>query len=64
MAEETVGDERLTTWGFTSSGGFSANRSLYESVHTPVLMVQGGPSDIAYENGLTDYDGITAIWPG
>jgi len=61
MAEGTAGDPRITTWGLTSSGMFSANQAFYETVHTPVLMVEGGPSDIAYENGLRDYDNISAL---
>jgi len=51
MAEGTAGDPRITTWGITSSGMLS----------TPVLMVQGGPSDIAYENGLRDYENISQV---
>lgn len=61
MAEGTAGDPRMTTWGITSSGLFSANQALYKSVHTPVLIVLGGPSDIAYENGIRDYDNISAL---
>lgn len=61
MAAGTAGDPRLTTWGHTSSGTFSANPAFYAMVHTPVLIVEGGPSDIAYENGLRDYENISAI---
>jgi dienelactone hydrolase len=61
MAEGTAGDPRMTTWGLTSSGLFSANPAFYKTVHTPVLMVLGGPSDIAYENGERDYDNISAL---
>ena len=61
MAEGTAGDPRMTTWGLNSSGMFSANQAFYATIHTPVLMVEGGPSDIAYENGLRDYDNISAL---
>lgn len=61
MSTGTAGDPRITTWGSTSSGTFSEDRDLYESVHTPVLIIEGGPSDIAYENGLRDYDNISAL---
>lgn len=61
MATGTAGDPRITTWGSTSSGTFSEDQALYQSVHTPVLIVEGGPSDIAYENGLRDYDNISAL---
>ncbi|MBN1608526.1 MAG: alpha/beta hydrolase [Polyangiaceae bacterium] len=61
MAEGTAGDPRITTWGITSSGMYSEDEALYESVHTPVLVILGGPSDIAYENGQRDYDNISAL---
>jgi dienelactone hydrolase len=61
MAEGTAGDPRITTWGLNSSGMFSANQNFYKTVHTPVLIVLGGPSDIAYENGERDYDNISAL---
>jgi len=60
MAEGTAGDPRITTWALNSSGQMSANQAFYKTVKTPVLMVQGGPSDIAYENGLRDYDNLSA----
>nr|PZN22072.1 MAG: alpha/beta hydrolase [Pseudomonadota bacterium] len=61
MAEGTAGDPRITTWGITSSGMFGANQALYQSIHTPVLIVLGGPSDIAYENGKRDYENIRKL---
>jgi hypothetical protein len=61
MAEGTAGDPRMTTWGFTSSGMFSANQSFYQTIHTPVLLIEGGPSDIAYENGVRDYENISEL---
>ncbi|MBN2718060.1 MAG: alpha/beta hydrolase [Deltaproteobacteria bacterium] len=61
MAEGTAGDPRITTWGLTSSGMLSANPGFYETIHTPVLFVEGGPSDMAYENGLNDYAAISEL---
>jgi dienelactone hydrolase len=61
MAEGTAGDPRMTTWGFTSSGMFSANQAFYQTIHTPVLLIEGGPSDIAYENGVRDYENISEL---
>lgn len=61
MAEGTAGDPRITTWGLNSSGLFGANQAFYKTIHTPVLIVLGGPSDIAYENGERDYDNISAL---
>ena len=61
MAEATAGDPRITTWGLNSSGLFSADQTLYKSIHTPVLIVLGGSGDIAYTNGQRDYDNISAL---
>jgi dienelactone hydrolase len=61
MAEGTAGDPRMTTWGINSSGLLSANQNFTKTVHTPVLIVLGGPSDIAYENGERDYTNIAAL---
>ena len=61
MAEGTAGDPRMTTWGITSSGLTGGSSGFYETVHTPVLVILGGPSDIAYENGERDYDNISAL---
>ena len=61
MAEGTAGDPRITTWGLNSSGLFSANQAFYKTIHTPVLIVLGGSSDIAYTNGERDYDNISAL---
>lgn len=61
MAEGTAGDPRITTWGITSSGMFAANQALYDSVHTPVLILLGGASDTAYNNGKRDYENISKL---
>ena len=61
MAEGTAGDPRMTTWGLNSSGLISANHAFYKTVHTPVLIVLGGQSDIAYANGERDYTSIAAL---
>lgn len=61
MAEGTAGDPRITTWGINSSGLFSANQQFYKTIHTPVLIVLGGSSDIAYTNGERDFDSIGAL---
>jgi hypothetical protein len=64
MAQGTAADPRLTTWMINSSGGFMADQKLYDATHGPVLIVLGGPSDIAYENGKRDYDNLSKLsWP-
>jgi hypothetical protein len=60
MATGTADDPRMTTWGHTSSGLFGADQNFYDSVHTPVLILTGADDDLAYENGVRDYEGIAA----
>jgi dienelactone hydrolase len=61
MAEGTASDPRLTTWMINSSGAFAADQALYDATHGPVLIVLGGSSDIAYENGKRDYDNLAKL---
>ncbi len=60
MAENVSGDPRFSAIGITSSGLMSANTTLYAKIHTPFKIMNGGSSDIAYENGLRDYDQISS----
>jgi hypothetical protein len=61
MAENVSDDPRFTAIGITSSGLMGANNALYEAIHTPFKIMNGGSSDIAYENGLRDYNAISAL---
>jgi hypothetical protein len=61
MAEKVAGDPRLSAIGITSSGQMSANAALYAVFHTPFKVMDGGSADIAYANGLRDYQQISAL---
>ena len=61
MAENVSDDPRFTAIGITSSGLMGANAALYQGIHTPFKIMNGGSSDIAYENGLRDYQQISAL---
>jgi hypothetical protein len=61
MSAGTVPDARITTWGVTSSGLTGPDQNFYKKVHTPVLVIVGGTSDIAYQNGERDYTNISAV---
>ena len=61
MAIGTVGDPRITTWGVTSSGMARVNDDFYDLVRTPVLFVEGGPGDVAYEGGKLGYETISQM---
>ena len=61
MAIGTVGDKRITTWGVTSSGMKRVNEDFYKLVHTPVLFIEGGTGDVAYEGGQMGYAAISKM---
>lgn len=60
MATDTSADPRITTWGHTCSGLFNANNSVYDAVHTPVLILAGSNDELALENGRRDYNEISS----
>lgn len=61
MAQGTVLDPRIVTWGVTSSGMAGADASFYDLIDTPVLFVEGGPDEVAYEGALQGYDAISQL---
>jgi hypothetical protein len=61
MAQGTVMDPRITTWGVTSSGMKGADQSFYDMIHTPVLFVEGGTSDQAYDGAKEGYQSISKL---
>ena len=61
MAQGTVTDPRIVTWGVTSSGMAGANQAFYDTIRTPVLFVEGGSEDVAYDGGLEGYEAIAAL---
>lgn len=61
MAENASADPRFTAIGITSSGLQTPNDNLYNKIHTPFKIMNGGSSDMAYSNGLRDYEKISAL---
>jgi hypothetical protein len=61
MSQAMVVDSRITTWGVNSSGMAGANQAYYGMVRTPVLFVEGGPDDIAYDGGGEGYAAIAKL---
>ncbi len=58
----TAKDPRTTTWGLTSSGSFNANPTLWNSSHSPVIIIEGHKDNTgAYDNGLRDYNGLAPL---
>ncbi|MDG2091492.1 MAG: hypothetical protein P8J61_10450 [Gammaproteobacteria bacterium] len=60
-----AGDQRADTMvimnsglyvdGNTSMAGMETNKDILHNIHTSILYVLGGPTDIAYPNGMDDY---------
>jgi hypothetical protein len=61
MSQATVTDPRIVTWGVNSSGMAGATQDFYDLIHTPILFVEGGPDDIAYDGGGEGYDAISKL---
>jgi hypothetical protein len=61
MSQAMVLDARVTTWGVNSSGMAGAAQDFYDLVHTPVLFVEGGPSDMAYDGAGEGYTAISNL---
>lgn len=51
----------LFVTGETRMGGMAETKSRIKDLHTPTLYVLGGPSDIAYANGMDDYEKIDHV---
>jgi dienelactone hydrolase len=64
-------DPRVTTAVFHNTGIFDAgaspmsgmeiNKDALKSIHTPVIYILGGPTDIAYKNGMDDFQKISHV---
>ena len=75
QALTVAGDPRLDTVVVQNSGllpegaprlgGMELGKDGLRALHTPVIYLDGGPSDIAFENGLDDYrriDHVPVFW--
>lgn len=69
---EVAGDPRVTTTVVCNSGIFidakgghpvlpKLSKDQLKKIHTPTLYLLGGPSDIAYTNGMDDYRQINHV---
>ena len=47
--------------GPTNMTGVSVGKEVLQTLHTPVIYIEGGPTDIAYENGMDDFKRITHV---
>ena len=47
--------------GPTNMTGISVGKEVLQTLHTPVIYIEGGPKDIAYENGMDDFTRIAHV---
>jgi hypothetical protein len=47
--------------GPTNMTGTSVGKEVLQTLHTPVIYIEGGPTDIAYENGMDDFKRISHV---
>jgi hypothetical protein len=47
--------------GPTNMTGASVGKEVLLTLHTPVIYIEGGPADIAYENGMDDFKRISHV---
>jgi hypothetical protein len=47
--------------GPTNMTGISVGKEVLQTLHTPVIYIEGGPTDIAYENGMDDFNRISHV---
>lgn len=45
----------------TTMPGLKVPKTLVNTYHTPVLYILGGPTDVAYENGMADFELINHV---
>ena len=71
QALQIAGDPRVKTLIVMNSGIFNDNRqgisgidvakSLLDDIHSPTLYILGGETDIAYDNGMDDFERIRHV---
>lgn len=61
MAINASRDERVAVSMPMNSGLFQRNQALYSALHAPMAIINGGPDDIAYNNGRADFQAISTI---
>jgi hypothetical protein len=47
--------------GPTNMTGVTVGKEVLQTLRTPVIYIEGGPKDIAYENGMDDFKRITHV---
>ncbi len=71
QALQVAKDPRVRTLVIHNSGvlnggpgnipGMNVGKDVLQTLHTPVIYIQGGPTDIAYANGMDDFNRVTHV---
>jgi hypothetical protein len=63
MSYGASADPRIATVGIWNSGLLQPDEKIFAGLHSPVIIVTGGESDIAYANGKRDFETLPAQVP-
>ena len=63
MSYGASADPRVATVGIWNSGLIQPDEKIFAGLHSPVIIVTGGESDIAYANGKRDFETMPAKIP-
>ena len=63
MSYGVSSDPRVATVGIWNSGLIQPDEKIWAGLHSPVIIVTGGESDIAYANGKRDFETMPAKIP-
>lgn len=63
MAYNISADPRVATVGIWNSGLLNPDEKIYNGLHSSVIIITGGESDIAYVNGKRDFETMPARVP-
>ena len=63
MAYNVSADPRIATVGIWNSGLLQPDEKIFAGLHSSVIIVTGGESDIAYANGKRDFETLPARIP-
>jgi hypothetical protein len=63
MSYGASADPRVATVGIWNSGLIQPDERIFAGLHSPVIIVTGGESDIAYPNGRRDFETMPANIP-
>jgi dienelactone hydrolase len=63
MSYNVSADPRIATVGIWNSGLIQPDEKIFAGLHSSVIIITGGESDIAYANGKRDFETLPARVP-